>query len=845
MILKSVLGMALLFFLLTIGKDPQYEAEGSFKEQASATSMNSLTSQMGSIPFAATQMGANSSLDSTLTLMKSHKVLSKVVRLYGLQVTIEEQKNESTWKNCFNNIKTFKSILMANALKSSKEMILDDDRPILAFKNVYFPSRLEQDFFVRFISNTHFVIENDDQNSIYELGKEAIYKTVSFHPFALKDQSLKGRCFKIELKPEDEVTLKLSKDLIIEKDTKAKNLLHLRYRHKDPFLAQNIVNATMSSYKQYLDEDQEHKIEEQLAYLNQRQNVVLSHLDEHIEASCNYSKEHMQNFEGFLQVDKELEYAIKQQADLKQKTSTIDLETLMLQSHHGDDFFYYFKDDAYSLSLFEKRRALQQKKNNLLFSLSQDSTLYNYPPFKENSTLSTLESAAELFEKLQLKQNDVSLNLSNYQLAREFLEKPSDELSSIQLLLPSDQVTGSMMSSVMQIQKKLHEQKGDQTKEYTRLKLELITLKDLLKTHIDDVVAALELERSWNTSSMYHLQKQMIQLIDRDIKGIDRQLEAFKEAKLRQLRDEKNLISKQFEHLNRSLELLPQKRLNELKLSAIYEQHLRILEELAKISESRNVNSNMVRSESQALDLAYLPIYPVLPLFVIFTFLGGFLGFLGSMGVVLYQIIFKPVGATCDLISSMGIKVLGSLSKNRESTRVIEVATRFIQEPSKGIVVVSSPYSSSSISAAIAKLASLTKSVLLIDMSFLSKEEINEKNPVNLKNWLEEKIEGVKPVKLAHHLDYLYGGTYEDKWQALLLSQKFLSLLQSYKENYSLVILHFPLQITELDYILWHMNADKIVIELKEEPIKDLESLYVFSEACASKVGLILLSDCT
>ena len=367
-ILLCAFAFGFFAFIINLMKIPTYEAKGTFKEK----SMNQVALE-GQLQ-TALGLGKDSSTNSTISLMGSHKVMDKVVKALNLQVSLTKKKSRSTWDNLYKNLKAIKANFFKGPHGSYSGPILKDEEIGLACTKINYNGKYAKKYNLKFISDEQFILmTTSSKPQLFNINNLVVLDELEFCLERNNSiESLNGSEYILNIYPLYDVASSLIKNVKLEKDTKDKSLIKVSYSSSNPKMASFVVNEVMIRYKDFLEEDNNKSIQDQLTYLNYRKNEVDLKLSAIMEQHADYLKKKIVEFGGFPDASLELSFLSAQQAELKNRIFELDRTRALLESEDDLNAFYgdnsISKDQLFS-DLFIKKTEMQQKYNSFALDI--------------------------------------------------------------------------------------------------------------------------------------------------------------------------------------------------------------------------------------------------------------------------------------------------------------------------------------------------------------------------------------------------------------------------------------------------------------------------------------------
>ncbi|MDR3624483.1 MAG: Wzz/FepE/Etk N-terminal domain-containing protein [Chlamydiales bacterium] len=368
----ALLGACISFYYV-ITKPITYVASATFKEKTSSSS------QMGS---GTMQMLFGSVLEdgsgSAISLMQSELIMKRVVENLGLQAQLSENApRRNSWKTIFQNLKVKRALKSGNTIAVGNcfvpsECVLDEEDIGVSCKNIHYESEYSLPLNITFVSEDRFQVRNSNRLvGEYLVGEPVLSDYFRFCLLKNHSKSLDKAQFTLLLLPMKAIANSLARDISIKKDKTDKSLLLITYEHSNRHLAAGVVNELMLSYKNYLKEENKRVVEQQIAYLEKRQEEASKKVEEIMKTHAQYLKDNIDDG-GFVELTKELEFVGDMQGALKERILKIDLELALLENKDIETYVYSSSLEDESLAkLLVNRQELEGKRDFLSFGLLQ------------------------------------------------------------------------------------------------------------------------------------------------------------------------------------------------------------------------------------------------------------------------------------------------------------------------------------------------------------------------------------------------------------------------------------------------------------------------------------------
>jgi len=345
---------SILAVLNTLTNPIEYIAEATFRDKSRVNSAGSSLSF-----FLGSTGGGN---DDSISLLKSRTVSEEIVRRLGYQATIHPANAPSSgyWSRIQGNV--INEYALFNLWQHPS---LDDITPTLQAHEVFYPEEVPSSLCIKFIDEETFELCDSKERQTGKLDVPFKGKNYEFTLVRLNNQSLKNQPFSISLSPLPKAANNIAKLLTVQPDVLDKNLISIKFSHRNRHTAVAVVNTLMLVYKDFLKAEQNRIIGSQIAYLEQRQDEIGDKLKEMMEGHITNLSDDMKNI-GFANSKIAMDFLTETQNNFQQKLLNLDFEMKRLQKGNDDGYAYY---DGHSIPgdptiinhiLTEKRNLKQQ-----------------------------------------------------------------------------------------------------------------------------------------------------------------------------------------------------------------------------------------------------------------------------------------------------------------------------------------------------------------------------------------------------------------------------------------------------------------------------------------------------
>lgn len=285
--------------------------------------------------------------------------------------------------------------------------------------------------------------------------------------------------------------------------------------------------------------------------------------------------------------------------------------------------------------LQETQESIQFYLNNLerLFSVHerilQERLTHQQNPAGEYQGIS-LDVATDLYRDFskQLIQMESTIRQNTFFIRQ--IEDPNFEITSLSAGL-NDPISSEMIQKAGQLILNLRDQNNQSIREQERIKEELNLERTFLNLHLQQMVQLMELNKQLIDEKIFALQNVSLELIHQRISLLEKNLQDFLHSRLNNLEQERALIKRHLENIHAEMAQLPQKWVSEQLLTQEVTTNHLIVEEIAKLVETKNISHNLEVIQSAPVDLALPPVHPLTPKILILGILGLIMGaFLGA-----------------------------------------------------------------------------------------------------------------------------------------------------------------------------------------------------------------------
>lgn len=327
-LVAAVLG---LFYCLT--RPVMYSAEATFREKA----LNS--SDQGSQSLSSILLsGSNESNNAeAITTMRSSPIMEELVSSLGLQADISPKTPTS---GMIANIRENLLVTWAD-FRHRPRPALTDKIPEIVGKDITFHDEIPMQLEMHFTDQKLFTITDRDGNTLAEgtFGVPVVTQDFTITFVKTSEKPLSDKSYGINLAPLTPLAKSLSRDFVIESDKTDKTMLKLQYRHVNRHHASTMINKLMALYQEHLKTRHKITAQEQIAYLQQRQDEMSTRL-KNVMMMHAASLASEASTTGFIGTHAATEFFIAHLKLYKQKLFETDLEIKRIEGALAEDSPY-------------------------------------------------------------------------------------------------------------------------------------------------------------------------------------------------------------------------------------------------------------------------------------------------------------------------------------------------------------------------------------------------------------------------------------------------------------------------------------------------------------------------
>lgn len=616
-ILALTIGCSLLTIVFALSKPVEYLAEGSFKDKAKSNS--------GLSSFAGLLSGSSSQENNAIALMKSQTLRENLSKHLSLQADVKRSDSHDyllkrIWENSFIEIKQF---LFPTYLS------LKDPEKTIGIRDLIYEGEEPKHLKIHIVDENSWVIEDGSKKISGLFNEPVVQNEYRLTLYTLQEKPKPHETYSLNLKSLAKSARDLSDHLIIEQDRIDKNLLNIKFKDRDRHLAALVVNSLMEIYKEYLKDEQNQMITHQIQYLERRQAEILERLKNSMQNHILKISDDIKNI-GFPNTNLAMEFLTGSQNTLQKKLLDIEFELKRLQNSQHAGYAYLDThlnplDPGIIHQMMNQIRDLKQQKTSLNLSLKD---------YQEeiHTTLDGIDpkTTQDLFIAYTHQLNEIESQVLQNKFIIEKMREENFELSSLGTIL-NDHVSLETSKKATELEMNLKDLNNRSVKEQERIKEDLKLQKRFLSAHLDDANQLLVLNHDLIKRKIKTLQNVTLNGIKQQLSLLEGNLTEYIQDRINNLKAEADIIEQHKLALMNQMSSLPSKWVSEKLIHLEMEVNQKMVEEVSKLVETKNIGSHLELIQSTVIDKARAPIHPLPKRPLLFGFLGGILGALSSM----------------------------------------------------------------------------------------------------------------------------------------------------------------------------------------------------------------------
>jgi hypothetical protein len=429
-----------------------------------------------------------------------------------------------------------------------------------------------------------------------------------------------------------------------------------------------------------------------------------------------------------------------------------------------------------------------------------------------------IQTASDLYLTYCKSLMDLQTRIVQLQNTLDQMDDPTFELSSLGIVF-TDDVSRGLITKASELVLATQEESNRTSKEQERLKRELSTQQKFLKMHVAQTVELLKLQEDLWKKKIYYLQQAMLHLMQQQISLYQSQIEDHIAARLIHVNQEKELFALHQKEIQDEMAKLPKQWVAEKVIDQYVKMNERIVEEITKIVESKNISNNLEIIQSAPLDLSITPIHPKSPRLVMMALIGAAFGGLLTSFFVAAHAIATGLEASKESLEQIGLKVAGSIPKKLnlrlptdQALGTARKALRLLKK--KNPILVLSKRQPNMTPLLLDLIAKQGQKGIFLSLDF------EKPSDLGLLQFLEGKV-AEPPIQRGKDWDKLESGGITRFSPELVSTQKFQDLLSHLNREYDWIFADCPKDALSKDGDILFFNQ-KLVL-LTHEKINEIE----------------------
>lgn len=768
---------ALFGMIFALTRPIRYEADGTFREKGLKTnnvSTSSVVQLLSGSPLSGTESEAAS-------LFISRRILCDVVEKLNLQADLKAISDlETPSKLISRNL----NLTWASLLRGSAQPVLDELCCTLKVTNLNYSGEIPRAFHIHLLSEGHYEMREGKEVFQGKLGEtfkngELTFTLVAADPKAV----LSPQYFTFTVKPLYSAVRDLFRSMKVEPSKVDKTLLKIKCEHRDRHLACQILNTMMQSYQDYLKNTHAEIAFNQLEYLNQRRDQLGDKLSNAMQRHAEWITDDLSN-SGFLEASKEIDFLATSQREYKQKMLDNELEIKRLTNIQPSSLAHYHRyspnegDPTHINTILAEMRTLKQQRDGLKIELQKTAQHHLSEEFKGIS----LEVATNLYLDYSKQLVQIEANIRQNLFFIHQLEDPSFEITSLSAGL-EDEISKNIIHQANDLVLNLKDQNNQSLKEQERIKNELDLQRTFLMMHLNQMVKLMELNQEVISEKISALENASLALVHERIFLLEKSLQDYFTSRLQNLQQERTLIQRHLDNIQSEMAALPQKWVSEQLLKQEIETNHKIVEEIAKLVESKNISHNLDVIQSSPVDAAIVPLHPIAPNTLLWGLLGFFMGGILGSGYLLGKTLKNGMKATESNLSLLGFYFAGNLNDSTHTLRRLLTFVERDAQKGKTVLLIESdgPHYASELADLLLKRG---KKVVTLDLNFNDPSKIAAPG---LLQYLEGKIQHL-PIRKGRHGDWIGAGGATPYAVELIQTEAFHRLFDELEQQYDWIL---------------------------------------------------------
>lgn len=658
-IIKGALVGVSLAVLYTLTRPIEYKVQSSFKERATGGTSWSGKNSISSLLLGS---GGTNSDQAVLSVLKSRNLMEKLVKACDLQASLEKRET-----------KIFPLSLIRDHLRLQLAQLRSAPLPILQkadrevhVTNITYSGEMPLALRIVFHKDDSFQLETSSGTTQGHLGQPFFVDGARFELVRSGVSPLDNVEYTLSIIPMHLAVNNLSKKLTIKEDLDDSTLIRLQYLTRDRQQGARVLNTFMRLYQDYLKEQHQHLLNEQLAYLHSRQDDMQQHTAAMMKNYADGLATEMTH-SGFPTANDAMAFLARMQQDYTLKLISIDLDLKGLRGAQQQGTMCIPRclpeQEALAIKeLHQKINQLRQQADSMALALHEGdrenlSSRVNLDEFQGLD----LDLAKRLYVDYCKEKDTRCSQLLQTEHVMQQMQDPAFEMSSLSTLL-TDPVSQKMIASASSFALELQDSDNRSSKEQERLRHQISVQKGFLSLHLNQTQQVLELQKQQLSDKIFSLQQVVLNLIQKEISILQQHLADHLQAGITSLEHEQSIIQQHQREQQIEVAQLPRKWVAEKLIEQEMNINKLMLEELGRLVESKNTLSQLEVVQSTPLDDATASIPPESRNILILAGLGGVTGALLVVSTIILQALMSGLPVTIDTLRLARLEAAGALS---------------------------------------------------------------------------------------------------------------------------------------------------------------------------------------
>jgi tyrosine-protein kinase Etk/Wzc len=281
-----------------------------------------------------------------------------------------------------------------------------------------------------------------------------------------------------------------------------------------------------------------------------------------------------------------------------------------------------------------------------------------------------LSAANQLYMSYSQGLNGIEADIVHHEFIIDQMKDQTFEPSSLSSFL-TDPVSQDIIIKSSNHVLRLKDQMNRSQKELDRIKEDLDQQRNFLLMHVKQMLQLLQLREKLFKEKILAIQNMQLELIHQKVSVLEKHLNDYISSRIINFKQEKSSLEQQRLSLKQEMEKMPNKWASEKLIDLHLEMSQKMIEELSKLVESKNIATHLDVTQSAPLDKALPPTHPQNPNLILFALLGSFVGSFVYCGFLLLKTAYKGMPATARNLKMLGGYVAGPLSKNYRANEIL------------------------------------------------------------------------------------------------------------------------------------------------------------------------------